>query len=175
MVEYAYPNVVANLGDVNYIVHGGRLVLAPTEDNPNPTVEIIDPPPEGEPKTGWRIYWFDLEPLKIVEEDNTLFLVPASWDESWPHPLASYDEWFHKGLESVAEFMGTTAHELREGFCSDNLVARAVSWCAIGDFYGFENLDSDPLELGEHEVYARYGCQEDCECALCCPPEEDDD
>jgi hypothetical protein len=175
MPEYAFPNAIANLGDVNYLVYGGRLVLAPTEDNPDPSVEVIDPPPEDEVAIGWHIYRFDLEPLKVVEQDNTMYLVPAAWDESWPHPLASYDEWFHKDLAAVASSTGMDVQKLREGFCSDNLVARAVSWCALGDYHGFNELDHYPLHLSEHEAHERYGLVEDCQCPECDPPEEDDD
>jgi len=166
---YTCPEPIANLGDVNFLEYGGRLVFSGDSEDITPYMEVIEPPPEdcfaeGEEKT-WMVYRFDLDLLRIVEQDNTLFLVPGEWDQTWPKALSSYDEWFHKGLAEIADFIGTTAAELREAFVSPDPIKRAWAWCAIGDHDGFDNLDGYPLTLTEHEVFTRYN--QECECALC--------
>jgi hypothetical protein len=40
--------------------------------------------------------------------------------------------------------------------CNGNSVNKAMAWEAIGNYFGFENLDSYPLSLTAEETVARY-------------------
>ena len=147
-------SLIANLGDVDFIRYGGRLVFSGDPDPPR--MEVIEEPPEDDEEEIWTIYRFDLERFQIVEDGNHLYLVSGKWNKSWPHALSSYDEWFHRGLKSVAESMSVSFQELRSDFCSEDPLKRAMAWCTIGDYYGFHELDSYPLKLSKQEILKRY-------------------
>lgn len=185
-----------NLGDVNYIAYGGCFVhyeeiqysawetkqLAKGRlpegyhlpEPMDPYMEVLEPPPDDaeEGKEEWTVYVIDLEQFKIVERDRTIYLVSKGWDESWPYALSAYDEWFHKDLEDVASCMDTTARELRQAFASDDVLQRAWAYQSLGSYLGF-GCNYPQARYTQHEIHERYNQLEDCECAECCPPEED--
>jgi len=140
--------VLANLGDVNPIDHGGYFVYRDT------TGVYAE---EGEKlfvyEDSWQIYRFPLDRLKMVQG----YLVPLRYSPDWPEPLFRYDEWFHKDLDRVASYVGQSVEELRNAFCSDDPIVRAGAYEAIGDYFGYENLDGYPLTFtSRNEVQARY-------------------
>lgn len=69
---------------------------------------------------------------------------------------AKYEEWFSDSLDSVAATMGTTRAAIVEGLCSDDIKARALAYMAIYDHHGWDNVDSDPLQMSRPEVWVRY-------------------
>jgi len=147
---------IGNLGDVNP-VHGSRYVYAPQEKTDDPYMEVvceIEDVPEGEPN--FLVYGFDLERFQLLEKDNHLYLVVQAWEPDWPYPLATYDEWFHEDLGVIAECCGTSLKELRRCFCSADAMERAFAWCCVGDYHGFENLDSYARKLTKAELEDRY-------------------
>jgi hypothetical protein len=164
---------IANLGDVDFMEHGGRLVFRDTEDGDRAFMEIVEPPiDESEGPEKWTIYRFDLDRLRLVEKDRTFYLVALNWDETWPHPLHHYDEWFHDSLDEVANFVGANFQDLRVAFTSENPVERAWAWDAVVSHYGPFELDQYPLSLGQHEAFNRYGLGDECECPECSGGEE---
>ena len=63
-------------------------------------------------------------------------------------------------LSGVASSIGTSLSELRTLFCSDNPLDRATAYRAVGEYHGFENLDSYPLRFDTRaEVEARYAVE----------------
>lgn len=84
------------------------------------------------------------------------YLVPASYQDDYPHPLPDYQEWFADDLASVAESHGTTEGALREALCSEKPEDRAFAYECIGGHLGYDNFDSDPLLLNEDELDARW-------------------
>ncbi len=52
--------------------------------------------------------------------------------------------------------MGTTEEALVALFCSEEALERAQAWRMIGEYHGFDNLDSSPLTMTREEAKARY-------------------
>lgn len=147
---------IGNTGDRSP-AEGSRYVYAGRDETDDPYMEVvceIYDVPEGEPR--FFVYRFDLERFKLLTKDDRRYLVAKAWRPNWPHSFTAYDEWFHKDLEAVAESCGTTLTKLRQCFCSEDPLERAFAWCCVGDYHGFENLDSYPLHLTEAELEARY-------------------
>ena len=48
-------------------------------------------------------------------------------------------------LSNVADCIDETLEGLRNNLCSESAIDRAFAYQAIGNYHGFENLDTDPL------------------------------
>lgn len=141
---------IANLGDANPLDYGGYFIYRDKTGVYEEEAEFWhEPEDENSPIT---VYRFALERKKMVGP----YLVPFGYDDSWHHPVASYDEWFHKDLAGVASFVGATKTELERAFCSADPVDRAIAYRAIGEYHGFENLDSYPITVSAREAEKRY-------------------
>lgn len=148
---------VAQLGDVNPVEYGGLFVYVDTTGVYPPEAEKLFAP-DGDIKV-WQSHRFVLENLKLVRDGDNTYLVPARFDESglWPYPARHYDEWFHKDLASVADYISSDVEELRLAFISDDPRSRAWAWEAIGAYHGFDNLDSYPVTYTKRsELPARF-------------------
>ena len=151
--------LLANLGDASPIEHGGYFVYVDRTGVYAPEAEILYPCDDDGAPGHWTVYRFSLEQCKTVEDAEThkLYLVSAKYAPDWPHAVSQYDEWFHRDLAQVAAYAGMTLAELRAMFCSDNPLERAHGYRAIGEYYGFENLDNYPLTFAKRsEVTKRY-------------------
>ncbi len=150
--------LVANLGDRNWIDYGGYFVYKDKTGCYTEEGEMLCIPEEGEGEGKYVVYRFCLDKCKLVEDDEThvIYLVSANYDPSWPYPLSVYDEWFHEHLVDIASSISMDWEELRDLFCSDNPIDRAIAYRAIVDCLGYENLDSYPLTLTKDEVKERY-------------------
>lgn len=164
-------DAVASFGDRDFINCGGQL-LVPDADG-DLYLEIIEPPCDDEaeggdwkPSARWTIYRVVPEQFKLVEVDRQVYLVCVRYQSDWPHPAASYDEWFHQHLSSVADSEGSTMQDLRDEFCSDDPAERAQAYISLAGYFGWHELDHYPLHLTQHEVHQRYESS-DCECELC--------
>jgi hypothetical protein len=110
----------------------------------------------------WKVYRVLLDRCQVIRSEPDLFepgqayLVPASYRPDWPHPVASYVEWFAEDLASVAECMGTARDELVTALCSEDGKERAWAYDCIYDYHGWENGDSYPSELTRDEVTEQY-------------------
>lgn len=104
----------------------------------------------------FEVFRFSLERKKVVEVEESLYLVPFAYDETWPHGVPAYREWFAKDLAEVAESIGMELKVLREMFCSEDPLVRAQGYVTLGLYHGFANLDSYPLTLTEEELSARW-------------------
>lgn len=114
---------------------------------------------EGKPyTTRYCVYRLSLDRLKVVHEGPNSYLVPHKYNSTWPHPVASYEEWFSDSLAAVARSFtyGDDKEEdigacLVEDLCGTDISARACAYEAIGGYHGFDNFDSYPLDLSEEE------------------------
>jgi hypothetical protein len=122
-----------------------------------PEMEIAQEYETPKGRTKFMVYRFSLDKLKLVPEGNKAYLVPGRYDESWPHPLKSYEEWFAKDLKSVARSIGGDEMDLAKAFTSDDVQDRASAYEPVGGYHGFDNLDSDPRDLTEKELNKRWG------------------
>jgi hypothetical protein len=153
------PNweLIANLGDANPIDYGGYFVYRDTTGVYPEEAEKLFTDVQVDNETVYLVYRFSLDRLKQVTIGEEVFLIPIKFDESWPYAASQYDEWFHKDLAGVASFVGQTLQEMRDAFCSDDPRVRAFAYEALGDYHGWENLDSYPLTFTERrDVEARY-------------------
>lgn len=151
---------VAQLGDVHPLDYGGLFVYVDETGVYPPEMEKVTPNSEDDDSLGWEIRRCVLENLKTVAVDDSVFIVPAKFDDTWPHPVADYDEWFHKHLDQVAAYVGQEVEEMRTNLCSSNPVDRAYAWQAIGDYHGWDNLDSYPVTFTDRaELETRYAAK----------------
>jgi hypothetical protein len=163
-----------NFGDVNFLEHGGKLLLPGVGEGDAPYLEVIDEPCDDEAQDGdwlpsakWVIFRMEPEQLKTVEVNRTVYLVSGNHQDDWPHPASAYDTWFHKDLEDIAGSIGMPMQDLRDMFCSDNVTERCEAYIAVASHHGWINFDQYPLTLSQHEAHSRYGALDDCQCEDC--------
>ncbi len=140
--------LVANLGDADPITYGGLFVYTDETGTYPPKCERLEPSGEddhGQP-TSWEIHRFTLEPCTYANgilSDNPY------------HP--DDPAWFADSLDGIASCMGYDKFSLIGHFLSDDPIQRAWAWCAVGDYHGYENLDSYPITFTDRdEIEARY-------------------
>lgn len=141
---------VDNLGDANPLEYGGYFIYRDETGVHPEQAEYLIPIEEDGTYTIYRIV---LDRLKLVDG----YLVPYEYDKNWAPPAKRYDEWFHRDLENVTSFVGTTKEDLEAAFTSADPLVRAEAYRAIGDYHGWDNLDAYPLtNLTRAEVEERY-------------------
>jgi len=144
---------IANLGDASPLDYGGYFIYRDKTGVYEEEAELLIVDNEEDENSTYTIYRIMLERSKLVDG----YLVPFKYDKSWSHPLERYDEWFHKDLGGVASSVGATKEELEKAFTSSNPLERAHAYREIGNYHGWENLDSYPLtELTRKDVEERY-------------------
>lgn len=146
---------VANLGDATPLDHGGYFVYEDTTGVYGFEAERLERESDEE-KARIEVRRVCLDRLKEVRDGDTLYLVPYKYEESWPHPVSAYVEWFAKDLESIAATFGSTADELRRLLCSENGLERAEGYRMVYDHHGWDNGDSEPMRLTVKEARKRY-------------------
>jgi hypothetical protein len=134
--------LVENLGDRNPIEHGGYFVYEDATGVYAPEAELVISPDTDSGK--WEVRRFILEPCTFINgilSDNKF------------HP--QHPAWFADSIGSISNFIGTPLAELIDMLCNGNIVNRAMAWRAIGEYHGFDNLDSYPLYFNRAEIEAR--------------------
>lgn len=145
--------LIANLGDADPFSYGGYFVYRDETGVFPEFAELLVVDDEGEEDSTYTIYRFDIDPLKMVNG----YLVSSHWEPSWPHPLETYDEWFHEDLKSVADYVGSTKEALERALTSRDPLERAQAYRAVGEYHGWDNFDSDPLTgVTLRQVRMRY-------------------
>jgi hypothetical protein len=158
MTKQPEYKLIGNLGDVNPLDHGGKLVYVDTTGVYDPCMEVIEPNKADGEILSWTVYRFNLEKCTFTDgivSDNKF------------HPLHS--AWFAKPesekvnrpqdttyLSNVASYGGVEVDELIEWLCSDFVINRAEAYDLIASYHGMENFDSYPLTLNRAEVEERY-------------------
>lgn len=121
---------VGNLGDASPKEYGGYSVYVDQTGAYPPEAEYLDVDDE---TGGWTLYRFVLEPCTYVDgilSDNKF------------HP--DFPVWFADKLGNIASTIGRDVDDLRADFLSDDPLIRADAWRAIGEHFGFHELDSYP-------------------------------
>ncbi len=155
---------VAQLGDKNPFEHGGYYVFVDRNGVEEAQVEVLEvpdeemleeeEPPEEEQDELWDhdenvvghdIYRFDIPRCTYTDgilSDNQFHPYSSAWfanERDERNPGSS------SGIEHVARTCGMDPEELIEWFCSEDPVQRAEAYRAVGQYHGFNQLDSDPL------------------------------
>jgi len=148
---------VANLGDVNPIEHGGLFVFIDETGVYPPEAEKLIPPCEDGPQE-WVAYRFILENcthINGVLSDNQFHPDHPAWfaGSEQQREERPQDSTY---LQNICNCMDVEAKELIGWFCSDDPCERARAWECVGDYHGYENLDSEPRKLNRKEVFGRF-------------------
>lgn len=162
--------LIVNLGDVNPIDYGGFFVYVDETGEYEPEAELLEVPPDNEAEynripgrpmpapTPYRVYRFRLDRCTFINgvlSDNRFHTDLPAWFAKPEEKRADRPQ-DTTYLSNVADCMGADLDELRAMFCSDDPIERAQAWRMVGEYHGFENLDSYPLELTRAEAVARY-------------------
>jgi hypothetical protein len=197
--------LVAQLGDVHPIDHGGYFVYVDEAGVYDPEVELLIPPEDWQVEADdrardkaerqlvknyektvardatneeidtlikehldfksqlkWRVYRFVLEPCTYINgilSDNKYHPSKAAWFAK-PESERKARPQDTTYLKNIADFVGITVDELAAEFTAgsntEGLIKRALAWRAVGEYHGFENLDSYPLDFDRAEVEQRY-------------------
>ena len=155
MTEQPVWKLLANLGDASPVDYAGLFVYADASGvYPEESEKLVSPDSDsGE----WIVYRYSINRLEQYGADSILIPYGFSTRQDLPYPIETYSEWFNSDLASVASFIGSDVITLRNQFCSSDPLERARAYEAIGDYHGFENLDSYPLQFTNRaEVESRY-------------------
>ncbi len=139
--------LITNLGDADPIEHGGFFVFE-TEDE---EIRIEMWVQQDEESSKHLVYEFDCE--RCTYGNGVL-------SDNKSHPEIS--AWFGKpkDLERLADCFGTSPAEFIFDICSDDPIRRAMAWRMVGEYFGYENLDSEPLKKTSAELRTRLSEQE---------------
>lgn len=139
--------LIANLGDATPLDYGGLFVFRDETGVYREEMELLEVQHPDADYDGDLRY----EVRRCVLERCTLTNGILSDNQFHPeHPA-----WFADGLAGVAATIGSTKEELERLLCSENPLERAEAYRAIGDYHGWDNLDSDSLTLSRTEAEAR--------------------
>lgn len=138
---------LAQLGDAHPLDHGGYWVHTDETGVYSPEGELLVSPDE-EPAPDVAAY-----EVRRVCLDQCFYTNGVLSDNKFhkDHPA-----WFADSIEKIASFIGQPVETLRDWLCGDDICCRAEAYRAIGDYYGWDSLDSYPLRLTRAEVEVRY-------------------
>lgn len=149
--------LIANLGDRHPIAYGGAFVYRDLTHVYTEECEYFDAPPDN--VDIWTVYRFTLDRCEQITLGTKYLLVPFGFPQrtDLPHDILNYVQWFSDSIESIADNQGIKADELRADFCSADPIKRAFAYLAVGQYEGFDNLDSYPLTFKKQtEMRRRY-------------------
>ena len=149
--------LIAQLGDVSPIDHGGYFIYDDETGVYPPEGELLEVPDSED--CPFYIYRFPLEKCTYINgilSDNKYhphqpawFAKPAAERKDRPQDTTY--------LQNVADCCGTAEAALITALCGDDIVARANAYRDIGSYHGFDNLDAYPLTITDKaELEARY-------------------
>lgn len=138
--------LLANLGDVNPIDHGGIFVYVDETGHYPPEAERLESPDSDDSGGPWTVYRFPLDRCTFeggILSDNAF------------HP--EIEAWFADSIDAIASYIGSDPETLRAELCSPDPIELANGYRAVGEFYGFLNLDQYPITFTRRaEIEARY-------------------
>lgn len=134
---------IAQLGDVNPVDHGGYWIMR-DKTGVYPEEAELFRPCEGDDGrvTAYRFMLKRCTCVKGILSDNQYHENVAAWWAS--------------DIEQIGMFVGDEDGDLVTFFCSEDPLERAEAYRALGDYHGFDNLDSDPLHMTRSEARRRY-------------------
>ena len=138
---------IANIGDVDPMLHGGKFILIDRNGIYNPVMLVIEPQesePSWEDPETYKEYVVELAPLicasKLSLSDNKFYPNVEAWFGST------------ESLESVAKCAGITIQELMSKFLSSCPLDRAFAYSEVAGYYGIENFDDSPHKMKHEEA-----------------------
>ena len=146
--------LVANLGDVNPLDYGGYFVFVDETGVYPPEAELLVINDDCQ----ILAYRFVLKPCTFIDgvlSDNRFHPDHCAWFATTAAKMAARPQ-DGKGLADIAAFTGIEESELVGMLCSEDPIELALAYRAIGEYHGFDNLDSYPLEMSHAEARARY-------------------
>lgn len=148
---------IAQLGDNDPIDHGGYWILRDKTGVYPEEAELLVVPDDDDDGE-YIVYRFVLERCTFIDgvlSDNKFHPDHAAWwaGTEKERKARPQDTTY---LKNIADFVGMELEELVADFCSEDAVKRAMAYRAVGDYHGFDNLDSYPLTLKRREVKKRY-------------------
>jgi hypothetical protein len=149
---------IAQLGDVNPLDYGGYWIFEDATGVYPPEAEYLAVDDDDDGRLRYTAYRFALD--RCTYADGILSDNPYHPD----HPA-----WFAKPeseratrpqdttyLADVAKSIGSDVGAVIAALCSDDPRERAHAYRAVGDYHGWDNLDSYPLQLSRTEARRRY-------------------
>lgn len=136
---------IANIGDANPLLHGGKFIVVDRTGTYNPAMLILeDVDPEQEEPEQYTVHTVEL--VQMIRASKTTL------SDNRFHP--SITAWFgdEKSLESIASCVGATADQLIDQFVGGSVMARAFAYDAVVATYGKEEMDSYPREMSRKEA-----------------------
>lgn len=137
---------VANLGDVHPIDHGGYFVYEDQTGVYAPECELLTPLGDDD-SAGWNVHRFILETCTYqdgVLSDNKYHPALPAWFAKPESERATRPQ-DTTYLSNLAKFVGMETDAFAAMFLSGDISERAEAWRIVGEYHGFENLDSYPL------------------------------
>ena len=132
---------IGTMGDVNPIDYGGSFILHDETGVYTDECETIIVSDDDEHHV--RIFRFILEKCTFTS---------GILSDNQYHPESKV--WFADELTGIARCFDLP--DIANYLCSDDSIKRALAYDAIGNYYGFENLDSYPLTLTVSQARKRY-------------------
>ena len=155
----------AVVGDVNPIQYGGWLIGLKESHVDAIVIEPIDWEETGK-RQGDGIdcltYRVALDRFKLVCSvddpiNDTGFLVPDHWDNTWPWGPENHEWWDTPEFrQNFMDAMQLPWSEFTDSICSGDSVKRALAWKEISEFYGMHELDDQPIRETEAELRKRF-------------------
>jgi hypothetical protein len=164
--------LLGNLGDENYIDHGGFFVYEDTTGVYGHEAELLVSENEHETEaTRWTVYRFSIPQCSLKMREMTAGLDDSILSDNRFHP--GHPAWFAQPeskqaqrpqdttyLSKIADYAGMTLEMLREWFCDAEPMRRAHAYRLVGEYHGFNNFDNYPLHFNNRaDVEARYKVQ----------------
>ncbi len=151
--------LVANLGDVHPVDYGGYFVYVETTGVYPPVAELVEPSSDDDEDGPLTVYRFTLDRCTFIGgilSDNKFHPAHPAWFASPESRMAERPQ-DTSYLSRLATTMGCSIEDIAELLCSDDPIDLAQGYRMIGEYHGFDNLDSYPLTLTRDEAIARYG------------------
>jgi hypothetical protein len=145
--------LVGQLGDKHPIEYGGLFVFVDKTGVYRPEAEkLIAPEDHIELEAGkWEVRRFILE--------DCTYIAGVLSDNKYhkDHPA-----WFAEDLAKLTSFSGQTKKDLIDMFLSPEPCVRALAWELVGEYWGWDNLDSYPDYYNYEEIKARVKMHGSC-------------
>lgn len=140
--------LIAQLGDVNPIEHGGLFLYEDKTGVYAPELAFVDKFEIGESELEqWVEHRLTMEPctyLNGILSDNKF------------HP--EHPAWFASKIGQVADFAGyADKEEMISHLCgNEGIICRARAWASLVSYHGPHEFDGYPLSFNRDEITARY-------------------
>jgi hypothetical protein len=131
--------VAGNLGDKNPFDYGGLIVFDVWQREPEHqyvAAEFWFEPEEGK-GDHYEVYRFNVEPDVLKDLDWIASSDTGNWDV-------------------IAENAGIERHVIERMAVSNDPLERAQVYRMVGDYHGWENIDSYPVALTREEIEVRW-------------------